>query len=219
MRTRSYGQYCGVAHALELVGERWALLVVRELILSPKRFTELQRGLPRIPTNVLSARLKELEESAIVRRVVLPRPATGVAYELTEYGQELEDIVLRLAAWGVRSLADPRPDDTTSPEGVLLGLRAAFRPDRAEGLSATYELRVGEFVGHARVADGRLDVALGPAESADVVLETDFAFKRLLTGEVSADEAIEEGIVRVTGDRALFSRFADVFRLGAPVPA
>src|SRR5216683_7345222 len=109
MGGRSYGQFCGFSYALELVGERWALLVVRDLVLGPKRFTELRRGLPRIPTNILSARLRELEDSGIVRRRILPRPATGVVYELTEYGQDLEDIVLRLGLWGARSLRDPRP--------------------------------------------------------------------------------------------------------------
>jgi DNA-binding HxlR family transcriptional regulator len=218
MRTRSYGQYCGVAHALELVGERWALLVVRDLILGPKRFTDLRNALPRIPTNVLSARLKELEEFGVVRRVVQPRPASGVAYELTEYGRELEDVILRLAAWGAKSMAEPRSEDTVNADGLILGLRAAFRPEQADGVRATYELRLGDVVVHARVADGRMEAAEGPAEDADVVIETDFAFRRVMVGEVGADEAVEQGLVRVDGDRALFRRFVEVFRL-APAPA
>ena len=213
MRTRSYGQYCGVAHALELVGERWALLVVRDLILGPKRFTDLRNALPRIPTNVLSARLKELEEFGVVRRVVQPRPASGVAYELTEYGRELEDVILRLAAWGAKSMAEPRSEDTVNADGLILGLRAAFRPENAEGLRATYELRLGDVVVHARIADGRMEAAEGPAEGPDVVVETDFALRRVMIGEVGADEAVEQGLVRVDGDRALFGRFAEVFRL------
>src|SRR5438105_14626994 len=101
---RTYGQFCGLARALELVGERWALLIVRDLLVGPKRFTDLRRGLPRIPTNVLSTRLKELEHNGIVRRRLLPRPASGVVYELTEHGRELEDIVLRLGLWGAATL-------------------------------------------------------------------------------------------------------------------
>ncbi len=100
MAGRAYGQYCGLARAVELVGERWALLIVRDLLVGPKRFTDLRRGLPRIPTNILSARLKELERSGIVQRRVLPRPAAGVVYELTAYGGELEEVVLRLGRWG-----------------------------------------------------------------------------------------------------------------------
>src|SRR3712207_8023400 len=97
---RTYNDRCGVARALDHVGERWALLIVRDLLLGPKRFTDLRRGLPRVPSNVLSARLKELEQSGIVRRRVLPPPAASAVYELTPYGQELEDIVLRLGRWG-----------------------------------------------------------------------------------------------------------------------
>src|SRR5215217_8167005 len=104
MTTRTYGSYCGLARALELVGERWALLVIRELLSGPKRFTDLRRGLPRIPTNVLSARLKQLERDGIVQREVLPRPASGVAYELTEYGRELKGAVTELLTWGARTL-------------------------------------------------------------------------------------------------------------------
>src|ERR671925_2372047 len=144
MRPRTYGQYCGVARALELVGARWALLVVRDLILGPKRFTDLQRGLPRIPSNVLSSRLKELEYAGIVRRRLLARPQTGVVYELTEYGRELEDILLRLGRWGAQLLAEPRPHDTVNADSLILALRATFQPEAARGLKVSYELRLGE---------------------------------------------------------------------------
>jgi DNA-binding HxlR family transcriptional regulator len=113
MKTRSYGKYCGLAHALELVGERWALVLVSDLLRGPKRFSDLQRGQPRIPSKVLSARLKELEDAGVVRRRVLPRPASGVGYELTEYGRELEDVVLRLGLWG-RSRCPSRGRMTSS---------------------------------------------------------------------------------------------------------
>src|SRR4030081_1271121 len=141
MTTRSYGQLWGFARAVELVGERWALLVVRDLVLGPKRFTDLRRGLPRIPTNILSVRLKELEDSGIVRRRVLPRPASGVVYELTEYGQDLDDIVLRLGLWGARSLGDPRPEEIVTTDSLILALRATFLPEAARELRASYELR------------------------------------------------------------------------------
>src|SRR5437879_13347570 len=97
---RSYGQFCGIARALELVAERWALLIVRDLLVGPRRFTDLRQGLPRIPTNVLSDRLKELEQSGIVRRRVLPRPAASIVYELTEYGSQLDDVLRPLGLWG-----------------------------------------------------------------------------------------------------------------------
>lgn len=217
MRTRSYGQHCGLAHALELVGERWALLLVRELIRGPKRFTDLQRGLPRIPTNVLSARLKELEDAGVIGRRALPRPAAGVGYELTEYGRELEDIALRLAFWGAKSLGEPRPEDTFSEDALLLALRATFRPEAARGLKASYELRLGEIVVHARIDKGDLEVAAGPLPDADLALDTDLALRRLMTGELRPDEAIKSGKVRVTGNPDLLERFVEIFHI-PPAP-
>src|ERR1700736_4548362 len=169
MTSRSYGQFCGFARALELVGERWALLVVRDLVLGSKRFTDLRRGLPRIPTNILSARLKELEDAGVVRRRVLPRPATGVVYELTEYGQELDDIVLRLGLWGARSLGEPGPEDIVTTDSLVLALRAPFLPEAARELQATYELHLGDVVVHARVDRGTLEAGEGPLGEADLL--------------------------------------------------
>jgi DNA-binding HxlR family transcriptional regulator len=218
MTTRSYGQFCGFARALELVGERWALLVVRDLVLGPKRFTDLRRGLPRIPTNILSARLKELEDAGIVRRRLLPRPAGGVAYELSEYGQELEDIVLRLGLWGARSLGNPRPEDIVTTDSLILALRATFRPEAAGDLRASYELRLGPVVVHASVDRGTLQAGEGPLAEPDLVIETQAAFRPLLAGELSPEDAIESGGVRLTGDPSLLTQFVEAFRI-PPSPA
>jgi DNA-binding HxlR family transcriptional regulator/putative sterol carrier protein len=198
---------------LEVVGERWALLIVRDLILGPKRFTDLRRGLPRIPSNVLSARLKELEQAGIVQRRLLPRPRTGVVYELTEYGRELEDVVLRLGLWGAKALGDPRPDDTVSLDSMMLALRATFRPEAARGLRVSYELRLGEIVFHARIDKGALKVVEGPLADADLVLETDLTLRKLMSGELSPREAIKAGKVRVTGKRELLDRFVEIFHI------
>jgi len=215
--TRTYGQYCGLAYALELVGEKWALLIVRDLILGPKRFTDLRRSLPRIPSNVLSARLKALEQTGIVRRRLLPRPRTGVVYELTEYGSELEDVVLRLGLWGARSLGEPRAEEIVTSDSLMLALRATFRPEAARELRASFELRLGPIVIHARVNKGTLEVAEGPLRDADLSLETDLAIRSLMSGELSPDEAIKSGRVRVTGNRDLLTRFVDVFHI-PPTP-
>jgi DNA-binding HxlR family transcriptional regulator len=220
MSGRTYGQFCGLAHALELVGERWALLVVRDLVLGPKRFSDLRRGLPRIPTNILSARLKELEAAGVVRRRLLPRPAAGVAYELTEYGLELEDVVLRLGLWGAKSLGEPLPADIVTTDSLTLALRATFRPEAARKLRAGYELRVGEIVVHARIDRGSLEAGAGPLPEADLVIETGPAIRALLAGELGPAEAIESGGVRLTGDTELLTRFVEVFQIPhAPVPA
>jgi DNA-binding HxlR family transcriptional regulator len=214
VRTRNYGQFCGLAHALDLVGERWALLVVRDLILAPKRFTDLRRGLPRIPSNILSARLKELESVGIIQRRVLPRPQSSVVYELTDYGRELEDIVLRLGLWGAKSLRDPTPEDTINTDSLLLGLRATFQPEAARGLQAAYEVRVGDMVVHALVDDGALEVGEGPPpEGAELALDTDGVLRSVLAGATSLDEAIETGALRFDGDREALDRFVEVFRI------
>jgi DNA-binding HxlR family transcriptional regulator len=213
MSRRGYGQFCGLVRALELVGERWALLVVRDLLLGPKRYTDLRRGLPRIPTNILSARLKELEEGGVVRRRALPRPSGGVVYELTEYGRELEDAVMQLGRWGAKALTEPTPDEIVTVDSLILAMRSTFRRDAARGLDASYELRLGEIVLHARVDGGRLRVAPGPLPNADLVIETGPALKALMAGEITAAEAIAKRKVRLKGDRRLLSRFAEVFRI------
>jgi DNA-binding HxlR family transcriptional regulator len=213
---RTYGQYCGVARALELVGERWALLIVRDLVLGPRRFTDLQRGLGKIPTNVLSSRLKELEETGVIERRALPRPASGVAYELTEYGRRLEPIVVDLLLWGMESLGDPRPQDNFSGNSFLLGLRVAFQPRAARGLDVTYEIHIEDSVFNVRVANGRLDLADGPADHPDLTIETDLGLGAVLRGEITAAEARKRKVVRLHGDATMLDRFTDVFRLPGP---
>jgi DNA-binding HxlR family transcriptional regulator len=218
MTDRSYGQYCGLAYALDLVGERWALLIVRDLLLGPRRFTDLHRGLPGIPSNVLSARLKELEQNGIVVRRVLPRPGSGVVYDLTDYGRELEDVVLRLGLWGARSLGDPQSGETITPAALVVALRASFQTRAARKLRAGYELRVGDAVVHARVRDGRVETGEGPLPDADVVLATDGTLRRVMTGELTLDEAVATGGVTVGGDPELIARFGELFQLPPPVP-
>ena len=217
MISRGYGQYCGFARAAEVLGERWALLVVRDLLVGPKRFTDLLRGLAGIPSNVLSARLKELEHGDIVRRRVLPRPARAVVYELTEYGLELEPVVIAIGRWGAKALGDPRPDETITIGSMITALRTTFHPDAAGGLHAGFELHVGEIVLHARVDDGRVAVGEGPLDGADLVIEAGPGIRALMAGELSPAGAIENGTVELTGDPALLTRFAEIFRID-PMP-
>ncbi|HEX8860498.1 MAG TPA: winged helix-turn-helix transcriptional regulator [Actinomycetes bacterium] len=216
MSRRTYGQYCGLAHALELVGERWALLVIRDLLPGPKRFTDLRNGLPRIPTNILSARLKELEASGVIQRRLLPRPQGSVVYELTDYGRELDDVVLRLSLWGVRSLGQPRPDDVVTTDSLIMALRTTFRRDAAAGLHLGYEVRVGDIVVHALVDDGKVEVGQGPLPRPDLVIITGPELRALLAGELSPGEAVAGGAVRLTGDPALLDRFVEAFHVPPP---
>src|SRR5215204_6012851 len=140
---RTYDDGCAAAHALDLVGERWALLVVRELLLGPKRFTDLRAGLPGASPNVLAQRLRELEQSGVVRRRKLPPPAASRVYELTDWGKDLEPVIISLGRWGVRSPSKPH-DAELSVDSLILSFRTMFDPQRAGGLEANYELRLGE---------------------------------------------------------------------------
>jgi hypothetical protein len=147
----------------------------------------------------------------------LPRPATGVVYELTQYGQELEDIVLRLGLWGARSLGEPRPEEIVTTDSLILALRATFLPGAARGLRARYQLNLGEVVVHARIDHGTLETGEGPLPEADLIIETGPPIRALLAGELSPHEAIESGSVRLTGDPDLLTRFVEVFSI-PPAP-
>src|ERR687894_2633255 len=155
---RTYGDMCGIARALDVIGERWALLVVRELVLGPKRFTDLRVGLPNASPNVLAQRLRELEGAGVVRRRKLPPPAASRVYELTDWGMELEPVIIRLGRWGARSPSRPR-DAELGVDSIILSFRTMFDPRVAEGLKASYELRLGEDRFYAEVADGRFEIA------------------------------------------------------------
>src|ERR687895_1683904 len=133
-RRRTYDDGCAAAHALDLIGERWALLVVRELVLGPKRFTDLRAGMPHASPNVLAQRLRELEGAGVVRRRKLPPPAASRVYELTEWGMELEPVILGLGRWGARSPSKPS-DAAIGVDSLILSFRTMFDPQAAEGLS------------------------------------------------------------------------------------
>ncbi len=214
MATRVYGQYCGFARALEIVGERWALLVIRDLLMAPKRFGDLQRGLPKIPSNVLTARLKELEESGLVRRRARARPSGGgVVYELTEDGRGLEEGVMALGRWGAKHLGDPRPNEILTVDSIALALRALFRPDAAAHDDIGFELRLGEVVVNAQVRNRTVTVGKGALPAADLVIEASPAIRALWAGEMTPKEALKNGSVRIRGQRALLDRFVQLFRI------
>jgi DNA-binding HxlR family transcriptional regulator len=217
MSKRVYGQYCGFSRALEVVGERWAMLIVRDLLVGPKRFTDLHRGLSGIPTNVLTARLKELEHDGVVRRRLLPRPSGSIIYELTEYGAELEDVVVHLGRWGAKALGDPRRGEIITVDSLIMAMHSTFRPLAARKTRATYEFRIADIVFNLRVDGAKLGVAKGPLPGADLVVETGPAIKSLMSGEMTPDEAIGNGSVNLTGDPALLSRFVEMFRID-PMP-
>ena len=208
---RKYGQGCGTAHALDLIGDRWALLVVRELLFGPKRFTDLRDGLPGIGPNVLSQRLKELEEIGVLARRVLPPPAGSTVYELTAWGSELEDVLVLLGRWGARS-PDLPIEAETHPEWLVLGMRAIYEPE-GDLAPTLYELRFGDETFWARADNGSLRVGRGPASEPDAVITADVeTVAQLMRGVLKPTAAIRSGAVQLEGDRKAFDRFPSLFK-------
>ena len=213
MAAREYGQYGGVTQALELVGERWALLIIRDLLVGPRRYGELAAGLPRIPSNILAARLKELQAAGVLRRVPHSRV---IVYELTPYGRELEPVVLALGAWGFKAMGDPREEQLITPDSMTIDLRSAFQPEVAASLPATsYAARLGPAELLIRVDGPALDVrrGFGPV---DLSFAAGAGIRRLISGELAPGLAISTGVVEVLHGRAdLLDRFATTFHLAA----
>jgi DNA-binding HxlR family transcriptional regulator len=208
-----HGDPCGIARALDAVGERWALLVVRELLLGPKRFTDLRTGLPHLSPDVLSQRLRDLEAGGIIERRTLAPPAASRVYELTERGRELEPVLIALGRWGSTA---PLP-----PEGIkigidatILGLRTLFDPVAADALEATIELRLDEQTFAARVAVGSLEVVRGGAQDADAMLAASpGTLAALLWHGTRIAEAERSNDAHVEGDRQRLERFLSLFPL------
>jgi len=188
---RSYRDACGIARALDVVGDRWALLVIRDLLLGPKRFTDLRAGLPGVSPDVLSQRLRELDDAGLLTRRRLAPPAASQVYALTERGQALEPVLLELGRWGT---AAPFPDDIIAfgPDSAMLALKTVFDPAAASGPAESYEFRFGEQHFHARVREGTLTITRGGAEAPDATVDTDPATLAavLWRGQESDDPAV-----------------------------
>ena len=213
---RTYGDSCGIARALDVVGERWALLVVRELVLGPKRFTDLRAGLPKLGPDMLAQRLRDLEEAGVAVRRTLPAPAASRVYELTAWGAELAPVLVALGRWGSRV---PLPDEPPALgiDAAIVALQTTFDPDAAAGVEESDELRLGDQTFALRVTGGRLEVARGETAAAAVTIETDTTtLVALAFHGRSLHDAIAAGDARVDGDLTAAERLMTLFR--APVP-
>jgi DNA-binding HxlR family transcriptional regulator len=210
--TRSYSQLCGIATALDVVGDRWATLIVRDLLLGPLRFIELAEGLPGVGTNTLTARLKQLEEADVIRRRLMPLPDRGTVYELTDYGRELEPILMALGRWGTKSMGR-LPNDVVAKSRWLVAAMLAFHDEtRRIARPTTWELRLndGSFT---VVAEGtNLSVSAGEPDFADLAITTsDETLHRLLTRQLSAAEAVASGAVMLEGRTSALPRLIELF--------
>ena len=218
---RRYDDACGTAHALDLVGERWALLVMRELMLGPKRFSDIRADLPGLSANVLTQRLEGLERSGLLIRRRLPPPASAQVYELTEWGYEAEPIVQALGRWAARS---PAHDPTLPLSGtsLMLSFRTMFDAKAAADMKARIGFRIGHETFAVRIEGDKIDAARGDPEGADLILTGPAeAMAALVYGGVPLESLEADGMVRVEGDRGLADAFARLFALPpkAPVPA
>jgi DNA-binding HxlR family transcriptional regulator len=217
---RTYGDACGIARALDVVGERWALMIVRELLLGPKRFTDLRAGLPHVSPDVLAQRLRELSQSGILRHRKLPPPAASQVYELTGAGLALEPVVIALGRWGGANAPPPPEGVGMSLDSHVMSLRTLFDPALAGDFRTGLELRLGDQHFRAELADGRLHVVRGELRSPDAVVDTDPAtFLDLIRGRRDLAEARASGDVRIEGDQPAVARFLGLFPLPEPAAA
>lgn len=220
MERRSYNMYCSIAKALDLIGERWTLLLIRELLTGPKRFTDLLDGLQGIGTNLLSRRLKDLEADGVIEQKNLPAPAASRVYDLTKYGQELKPILISLGRWGLKSMGLPHARENWRVSWLILAMQITFRPELAIGIQETYELRVDEEIFHLTVDNGDINAIQGPSNNPDLVLSTDGeTLFSIATFQLNMEDAIGDGRVIIDGDQEALERMITYFQMPEPIMA
>jgi DNA-binding HxlR family transcriptional regulator len=213
---RTYEDLCGIARALDVVGERWALLVVRELLMGPKRFTDLRAGLPHVGPDVLAQRLRELEGAGLLRRRTLAPPAGSRVYELTDRGRALEPVLIELGRWGTFAPV-PAGDPRLGIDSTMIALRTLFDADAAGELSGIYELRLDDQVFRAEVEDGELELGRGEAPGADATISSDpMTLAAVLWEGRTLADAERAGDAVVEGDRRAAARLLGLFPLPEP---
>lgn len=213
MRNRGYGQFCGLARAAEVVGQRWTLLILRDLMVSSRRYSDLASGLPGIPSNLLSTRLKELEADGLVRRVARAGADRSVVYTLTPRGRALQPALDALARWGAADLHQPRAGEIVTEASLVSALRVASAGGVPPGRRLTFTVRVGDALAHALVADGTVVVEPGPAPDADLEIIGGPGFRDLLAGVLEPADALARDLVEVAGDPALLADFVAIFQV------
>lgn len=207
-----YQQHCALARALDVVGDRWTLLIVRELAPGPRRFTDLIDGLPGISRPLLTDRLRSLERDGIIARDELPLPAARQVYSLTDDGRDLVSAMAPLMAWGVRRIGDRKPGETFRPRWSAVSMAGLADRDATRGVSETYQYVVGDVAFYFAVDDGSIELHDGRAEDAAVVLTTDEeTWADLFTGSTTFESAAATGALKVSGDPRAVKRLRKIF--------
>ena len=214
MTKRSYQQYCPISYSLDLIGERWTLLIIRELWFAPRRFTDILNQLPSIGPNLLSRRLKDLEAAQIIQHRKLPPPAASEIYELTEFGLGLKGVLRELSRWGGQFLPESPPNDDVCGSNIaVITLNQRFNPTTAKKIELTGEIRSEYDVFTVQIHEEKLMVRVGLANQPDFILESNVRpFLALIKGQLSLQMAIEEDLMAlIDGDVALVESFLDIF--------
>jgi DNA-binding HxlR family transcriptional regulator len=211
MRNRGYGQFCGLARAAEVLGQRWTLLILRDLLVAPRRYSDLAAGLPGIPSNLLSTRLKELESDGLIVREARTGADRSIVYAPTKRGAELLPALEALSRWGAADMRVPREGEIVTEASLVSALRVAADEAALPAKRLTFTVRVGTAVAHARVKDRTVAVGPGAAPDADLVITGGAGFRDLLAGVLEPQAAVADGAVEVAGDAALLSDFVSIF--------
>lgn len=210
---KSYGQFCGLAKASGLVGERWTLLIIRDLSVAARRFKDLHEGLPGIPTSVLTTRLRDLQAAGVVERVAEGHPGGSVLYRLSPHGQELVPILDALGRWGAATMTTPEPGDVITGASLAAALRTGYQQSAASS-PITYAVVTGDAQAWAETASDALAIGTGlPPESADLTIHGGPELRTLLAGALTADDALSSGAITIDGPPELLERFAQTFRV------
>jgi DNA-binding HxlR family transcriptional regulator len=216
---RSYAQLCGVASALDVIGDRWTILILRDLLLGPLRFGDLVEGLPGIGSNTLAARLKHLEITGVISRQVLALPERGMAYELTEYGRQLEPILMALGRWGTQSMGRLPAELATRSRWLVAAMLAFHDERRRVDRPTTWELHLTDGPFTVRAEGSGLVVSAGAAGAADLALEIrDEHLHAMLTGRLSAEDALASGVLTLEGDASALPLLLGLFAFPALGP-
>lgn len=217
---RQYSQFCGVARALDLVGERWTLLIVRELLLGPRRYTDLAAGLPGIGQGLLAARLKALESRGLVARRRLFPPASSIVYELTDAGRGLEPVIDGLARWGAHWLDEPSEGESVRPRWLMYAMKSRYDREAARGVHDVYEFRLDREPFHVRVDDGEVEVADGTIRGADLLVQGEVrAFLEAAMHPERTPQLLAENRIEVEGEPDALARCRAIFAPALPAAA
>lgn len=213
MAGREYGQFCGLARAAEIVGQRWTLLILRDLLVGPRRYSDLAAGLPGIPSNLLSTRLKELEQDGLITREARSGADRAIVYTVTPRGAELQPALDALSRWGAAGMREPREGEVVTEASMISALRVAAGGGSPPAKPLAFTIIAGDIVIHALAREGAVEVDAGAAVDADLVIQAGPGFRDLLAGALDPRTALAEGLVTIDGDPALLDDFASVFRV------